>query len=79
VTEQEIIKEHDGAVKFVGQRLYQFFLPLLEIHEALARILQMNREMYKLKEDEKKQPAPIKQGAKRGGKSFQQPEPPEAA
>jgi len=57
MTEEEITKEHDAALKFIGQRLYQFALPLIEIHEALARVLGLNREMYQLKEKQKKEAA----------------------
>ena len=49
MTEEEITKEHAGAVSFIGQKVYQFLVPILEIHEALVRVLQLNREMYQLK------------------------------
>ncbi len=55
--EEDIKKEHQGAIIFIGQKVYQLFLPLLEIHEALGRVLQLNREMYALKEKEKKEAA----------------------
>lgn len=68
--EEEIIKEHGQAISFVGQRIYQIFLrvhqiflPVLEITSALNRILQLNKDMYKLKEAEKaakpKEPTPV--------------------
>jgi len=59
MTEQEITQEHDAALKFIGGRIYQFFLPLIETHEALHRVLGLNREMYKLKEKAKAEPKPL--------------------
>lgn len=48
--EEEIIKEHGQAISFIGQKVYQLVLPYAEIGEAVYRVLQLNRQMYKLKE-----------------------------
>lgn len=58
MSEEEIVKEHGQALSFIGQKVYQFMLPLLEIHDALGRVLQLNREMYNLKQKEKEPAKP---------------------
>lgn len=53
VTEDEIKNEHNQAITFIGSRVYQMVVPALETAEALYRVLHLNREMYKLKNDKK--------------------------
>lgn len=54
MTEEEIKKEHNNAITFIGQKVYQMCVPFLELSEALRGVLALNREMYKLKEAQKK-------------------------
>lgn len=49
MTKEEIDKEHDELVKFVGTKVYSFFYPLVEVQQALVRMLQLNHEAHALK------------------------------
>lgn len=58
MTEEQIKEKHASAVAFVGQKVYQLLLPLIEINEALHHILALNREMYQLKNPPKPKEGP---------------------
>ncbi len=66
MTEEEIIKSYEQVSSYVGKKLYQFCLPLLEVHGGLTEMYKLNKDLYALKqpkpeavknvEDEKKNP-----------------------
>ncbi len=57
VTEEEITKEHGQILTFIGGKIYQTLVPALEVAEGLYRVLHLNREMYKLKQETKEKAA----------------------
>jgi hypothetical protein len=54
MTRDEIGKEYNQAAATLGEKVYRFFLPVLEMHQILLKMLQLNQEAWKLGEAEKK-------------------------
>lgn len=53
MTEEEITHKHAQAVLKLGQDFYRWVLPVVEIVEDIKAVLELNREMYKLKNHKK--------------------------
>ena len=54
MTKDEINKEYGQAAGALGERVYRFFVPFLEAHQILCRMMVLNQEAWKLQEAEKK-------------------------
>jgi len=50
VTEKEINEKYPQVAASLGQRVYMLCLPIIEIVDHLGQMLQMNREMSKIKQ-----------------------------
>lgn len=54
MTKDEINKEYGQAAGTLGEKVYRLFVPLLEMHQIMLRMMHLNQEAWKLNQAEKK-------------------------
>lgn len=52
MTQEEITKEYGQICGTLGERVYRLFVPFLEIHQMMSRMMGLNHEAWKLKQAE---------------------------
>jgi hypothetical protein len=54
MTKEQVNEEYRQAAGSVGERVYRLFVPFLELHQVLTRMLFLNQEAWRLEQASKK-------------------------